>query len=718
MTQPYFDYAERYFDAGWPGVIPIPAGQKKPAPAGYTGWTGEYPSWPDIQTWIDSRPASNIALRLPGNVIGLDVDNYDGKAGAATLAAAQARWGTLPATWRSTSRDDGISGIRLFTVPTGLDWPGEVPGGGIETVHSGHRYVVASPSVHPNGNVYRWIHENYGDTGQALFVPQLDAIPALPIEWLLGLARGQHVDEPAADVDTREWLLTHNAGTMCQVMAKATKAALAGMGGSRHEHLIKHLLIVVRHAEAGHTGLQEALVQIRGAFLASVAADKSRTEHEATAECERALSGAVAKVEGSPSLAVAGDPCENQLLPPKASPATKTLDELAERVAEFADVRAATVGTEWTDPYGSADPFGDDAPAATVVADTADHSSWWPVDVGPALRGEREGQAPTMLARADGQRLMYPGKVNGFIGPSESGKTWLALELCRQALADNRRVLYLDFEDDVFAVVGHMLDLGAAPDAIAARFVYINPSEGLGGDALPEFNQQLAKIGPDDAIVLDGYNAAMTLLGLNLMDNKDATEFYQRVLLLLVKTGATIVYVDHTTKNPGDSPTAGAIGAQAKRAMTTGCAIKVEVTTTFGRGQTGKLKLTIDKDKPGFVRGASPGGAKLGTATLESDPITYAMTITIDAAESSADADGNFRPTGLMRKVTDLMVTMPGAGLTQTQIVKAVSGNEKAIKTAIDKLIEEGYVRREPVGQSFKHHLERPFVIIEDDTGS
>jgi hypothetical protein len=38
----------------------------------------------------------------------------------ATLGEGQKRWGALPPTYRSTSRGDGVSGIRLYRVPPGI----------------------------------------------------------------------------------------------------------------------------------------------------------------------------------------------------------------------------------------------------------------------------------------------------------------------------------------------------------------------------------------------------------------------------------------------------------------------------------------------------------------------------------------------------------------------------------------------------------------------
>src|SRR5690606_20379161 len=120
-----------------------------------------------------------------------------------------------------------------------------------------------------------------------------------------------------------------------------------------------------------------------------------------------------------------------------------------------------------------------------------------------------------------------------------------------------------------------------------------------------------------DLVILDGFNAAMTLQGLDLMSNKDATTFAQTVLRPLARSGACVVYIDHTPKD-SENKSAGGIGAQAKRAMTTGCALRVEVIKEFGKGQSGKVRLRVDKDRQGDVRGISlPGKSGHWTADVE-----------------------------------------------------------------------------------------------------
>ena len=93
MSAPYAEAAETYQSRGW-APIPLAAGSKAPPPAGWTGYGAPYPSTADVHEWATNGQGSgNVALRMPETVIGLDVDAYGGKPGAATLADAVARLG-------------------------------------------------------------------------------------------------------------------------------------------------------------------------------------------------------------------------------------------------------------------------------------------------------------------------------------------------------------------------------------------------------------------------------------------------------------------------------------------------------------------------------------------------------------------------------------------------------------------------------------------------
>lgn len=315
-TGAYSRAALDYWQAGWRGVLPLPARRKHDPPKGFTGINGAWPSYADVYAWCDGpEGAGNIALRMPENVIGIDVDHYDDKRGGDTYADAIAEYGALPATWCSTSRTDGISRIRFFRVPEGMAWPGEL-GTDVEIIQHSHRYAVVWPSTHPDGGTYHWT-DPAGTLGGP--VPAVDALPPLPEAWIAGLTGGALADGlTRADFSTRAaslWLAEHvTDGPACRRTAAAISAALVDLSaGSRHTAARLATGRLVRLGCEGHTGTIAALGQIRAAFLGACADGTRGTVRkpgEAEHEFLSLVAGAVNLVQPTAPAEPPPDPCE------------------------------------------------------------------------------------------------------------------------------------------------------------------------------------------------------------------------------------------------------------------------------------------------------------------------------------------------------------------------------------------------------------------------
>lgn len=311
MSGPYADAADAYWNAGWRGILPLPAKAKKNPPSGFTGQSGVYPSYADIHAWAHGpERLGNIALRMPGNIIGIDVDAYGTKQGADTLAIAESMHGELPPTWRTTSRDDGISGIRLYRVPEGLAWPGEI-GASTELIQTRHRYAVVWPSIHPEGRTYRWIGPD-GIVSTA--IPDPDDLPPLPQPWVEAYTGGEFAEATprmaVKHADAVAWIAgqPHATETVCPRMEKAVEQFHRDLAGSAHNSTRDAVLRVARLAEEGHHGAVFALTEVRKAFIAN-ATDPNRTmlgEHrrthdEAVYEFGDLVAGGVGIVLASPT---------------------------------------------------------------------------------------------------------------------------------------------------------------------------------------------------------------------------------------------------------------------------------------------------------------------------------------------------------------------------------------------------------------------------------
>jgi AAA domain/Bifunctional DNA primase/polymerase, N-terminal len=303
-----------YRDYGW---APIKLGARtkgvdnagRPTvPAGFTGRGGADPSGADMHAWAEAEPDGNLAIRLPDGIIGIDVDNYDGKRGGETIAEAEKCWGRRPYSPRSSSRDDdAISGIRLYRVPPGteletiISFP-ELGLGGIEIIQRHHRFVVCWPSIHPEGRLYRWHGIDEQPIGEP---PHPDDIPELPAGWLEALRKPEKVN--GAELGSGELYNVKDAlteGEPSPRVAQRLGVALAELysGGCRHDAAPPHVLALLRYGEQGETGVKRALLGYREAFANNVASNRTGGRVEAIGEFDDMVtSKKVAELLAQPS---------------------------------------------------------------------------------------------------------------------------------------------------------------------------------------------------------------------------------------------------------------------------------------------------------------------------------------------------------------------------------------------------------------------------------
>ena len=313
---------------------------------------------------------------------------------------------------------------------------------------------------------------------------------------------------------------------------------------------------------------------------------------------------------------------------------------------------------------------------------------------------------PSILRRADGHHIFYAGKINALFGESESGKTWIALEAVRQELEKNNTVFYLDFEDSVRGIYNRLNTLGADLRHFKT-FLYSNPSEPLTQGAREALLTRIDEFKPS-LIVVDGVNAAMNVMGLDLEKNKDATSFSQEVLRPMRLHNAAIITIDHVTKSK-DNRGNYAIGAQAKRADIDGCAVAVEVEIAFGRGIDGALALKVTKDRPGFVRAICQEGKNLGVANIKALELG-GIKITLEGATVEV-----FTLEKKMEQVSQFMADH-GVEMNKNEIAKRLRseglpiGND-GLKVILDSLVNRRCLSVKQVGQKNLYRHEMAYLV-------
>jgi len=326
-------------------------------------------------------------------------------------------------------------------------------------------------------------------------------------------------------------------------------------------------------------------------------------------------------------------------------------------------------------------------------------SSWEEISLAAVLAGDQEDGKPTILTRSDGVGLIYSGRLHMIAGEPESGKGWLACHATAEQLAAGHHTAYFDHEDVPATVVGRLRDLGVSAADILERFHYVRPEEPLPDrayiDRLLDFEPTL--------VVVDGLTEALALEGLELKDNSDIARYIARVARPLKHAGAAVALIDHVTK---DRETRGrfAIGAQHKLAAVD-VSYRLDVLEPFGREREGLVKVTVTKDRAGYVRGHAEGDR---IALLRLSSRDGEVSVTLDPPDGQGDG-GSFRPTHLMERVSRALEGAPD-GLGLNAIRSSVKGNNDAKTLALELLTGEGYVRRERVdGRSVKHLSERAY---------
>ena len=315
--------------------------------------------------------------------------------------------------------------------------------------------------------------------------------------------------------------------------------------------------------------------------------------------------------------------------------------------------------------------------------DGGDGSTWEPVDIAPILAGEGNLEpAPTMLARTDGRRLIYRAKVHSFNGEPECGKGWLALLAVAERIDADEHAAYIDFEDEAAVAVDRLRALGVDDDAISERFHYIRPDEPLDDVGRREI-EILHKL-PITLAVIDGLTDALAIHGIDLRDNTEVANGMRDLPHGLRRRGASVIVNDHVTK---DSESRGryAIGAQHKLAKVD-VSYSLQAKEPLGRGLEGRVVIRVTKDRPGHVRSLAKN--KIVAEMIAVSLPGGAMDLGPEAP--SDEAEGPFRLTSFMRKISRAVEDTPGLGVVALRA--AVGGKAQYVDLARELLISEGYV--------------------------
>jgi len=248
--------------------------------------------------------------------------------------------------------------------------------------------------------------------------------------------------------------------------------------------------------------------------------------------------------------------------------------------------------------------------------------------------------------------LAYPQKLNLFYGMGESLKTWAAFLACKLEIDAGNRVAWIDLEDSPGTARERLSALGADLTGID----YYGQLDG------PITEEELEDIGTfHTLVVIDSTSEWLSMYGLDGDDREDVVLMHHLLKKTLCHLGCGVILIDHSTKG---GLLNGPSGSERKVSGIDGSVIGFERDTPFGRGRTGVVKLSVKKDRPGYLRGNAPEQISF---TEKSGVVTYCIGKDVDNA------------------VMEFIGANPGC--TRADIEKADLGKRDDVRASVTKLV-------------------------------
>jgi hypothetical protein len=298
--------------------------------------------------------------------------------------------------------------------------------------------------------------------------------------------------------------------------------------------------------------------------------------------------------------------------------------------------------------------------------------SWHSIDLVAAAANPPE--PPTIAG------LLYPGKRTLFSGETESLKTWLALIVAKAEIDAGYSVAWADLDAmGEGEILARLRLLGVPDEQISRRFLYYAPDGSLTGKALEDVVAEVVDRRMR-LFVIDAFNPALSLHGLDPNSTPDVETFWREVAQPICDAGAAPTLLDHVVKN-AEGRGKYAYGSERKAS---GAHVHVGFRPlgVFARSGSGRTSLATHKDRPGFLPRPVLGVLELSSS---GDSVSYSLT-----ADHSRTGD-KVRPTFLMERVSEYLSSKEEP-VPKSNVETNVSGKGEAVRTAITVLIEEGYV--------------------------
>ena len=327
--------------------------------------------------------------------------------------------------------------------------------------------------------------------------------------------------------------------------------------------------------------------------------------------------------------------------------------------------------------------------------DDVDMSSWTPIDLGPAWRGDKMRPIAVVLTRDDGVALLLPG-VNYMFGDSGDGKSLVAAIAALQEVRAGRRVIWATYEDANEDELVDRLKLLGATEEEGRRVLVITPQT-----TLTRGIDRLVTLAGDDVrlVVVDSVGEAMAVGGINEDKDNEVGPWFRSTVRRLHELNPELAMwpIDHATKSK-DNPLFPS-GSKRKRAAVTGRCFLLNVRQPFGREQVGYVQLIVAKDRGGTFRRGDIAAEIMLDATVT--PYRVAVTAPRTGDSYTAKVKKRNADERVREVLSDSAVALTAAHVARiangTDRVRAGESdlNVKTVQNVLTKMASEPDIRRE-----------------------
>jgi hypothetical protein len=222
------------------------------------------------------------------------------------------------------------------------------------------------------------------------------------------------------------------------------------------------------------------------------------------------------------------------------------------------------------------------------------------VDLGRVLR---HGIQPPEELEPD---VLLKGMIHHLFGPSESGKTIIALWIIKRRLEARQHVIVFDAENGTRTIAERLKQMGADPDLVGEHLVYLPfPSLTMDARLRRAYEEALDEIEPV-LIVFDSWASFLAAAGFSENENSEIEHWDTAFTKIAKKRGITSLILDHVPHEHDRSRG----GARKKEVADVQWFVKK--TQDFNRDAVGEVLLISKKDREGWLPGSvkfSVGGS-------------------------------------------------------------------------------------------------------------